>query len=325
MFTLEPADGAPLIYEAGQYLTLREHSGMEEIRRSYSMVSAPLLNEPPAIGVKRLDNGAFSRLLFRLKKGNILTSTGTGGLFTLPETVESQRFIFLAAGAGITPVFSLVKTLLKLSPSTSVTLIYSNHSPERTVFIRELLALENRYSNFTIEFLFSTTKDLRRARLNPELLLQLLGQYYLPGSVPTLFYICGPEAYMRMCLFTLKEAGILEENIRRENFVTRKKDPSYAMPPDKHRHQVIINRKGEKTTLQVQYPQTILAAAKQAGLVLPYSCETGICGNCAAQCVSGTVWMSNNEVLTDKDIRDKLVLTCTGYPVFGDVILKLRT
>lgn len=322
LFTLLPVDGGNISYSAGQYITLKEHGGIEEVRRSYSMVSAPLLREPMTIGVKRLENGAFSRLLFRLKPGNILTATGTGGLFTLPATVHTgQRFVFLAAGAGITPIFPLIKTLLALYPGNSVLLLYSNSSSGQTVFLRELMVLEKDHPDFKIEFFFSDDKDLRRARLNSELLFHLLDRYGVGRD--TLFYLCGPEAYMRMCLFSLREAGVLDEQIKKENFVIRKKDPAYNKPPDEGPHEVIIDISGRMIPLRVQYPLSILETAKRSGVALPYSCEAGICGNCVARCIAGAVWMSNNEVLTPADLKEKLVLTCTGFPVFGDVVLKI--
>ncbi len=324
LFELKPLNGEEISYQAGQYITFTEHTGQQEVRRSYSMTSSPLLNEPMTIGVKRLENGSFSRLLFRLKKGNVLTSTGTGGFFSLPEKVPvRQQFFFLAAGAGITPVFSIIKTACVSYPNISIVLIYSNHSPRQTAFLKELKSLEENNSNLKITFLFSDNPDLNRARLNTEFLFRLLNEYH--ADIPNaLFYLCGPEAYMRMCLFTLREAGIADERIRKENFIVRKKEITYNKPPDERPHEVIINVNGKMTALVVQYPLSILETAKRSGLSLPYSCESGICGNCVARCISGAVWMANNEVLTDMDLKEKLVLTCTGYPVYGDVFLKIN-
>jgi ferredoxin-NADP reductase len=323
LFTLEPTDGHRLDYVSGQYITLVEHEGLEEVRRSYSMTSAPILQEPLTIGVKRLENGSFSRLLFRLKTGSIIKATGSGGFFALPENISAGRkFFFLAAGAGITPVFSIIKTALALHPDISVTLIYSNHSPAHTVFFQELSGLAQANNNFRVEFLFSNNADLARARLSPELLFQLLDEYHADAT-NGLFYICGPESYMRMCVFALREAGVADEQIRKENFIVRKKELSYNIPPDQQPHEVIIEVNGQMTALKVQYPVSILETAKRSGLALPYSCQSGVCGNCVARCISGAIWMSNNEVLTASELKEQLVLTCTGFPVFGDVLLKI--
>lgn len=300
-----------------------QQAGKEQVRRSYSLTSSPLLNESLSIGVKRVENGSFSRLLFRLKQGNILTSTGTGGFFILPPTIRAhQQFFFFAAGAGICPVFSIIKTALALHHDISLVLIFSNHSPQQTIFLKELLELAETNPNFRIEFLFSVNADLNRARLNPELLYRILKEYHADIS-NALFYICGPEAYMRMGLFTLREAGVPDDHIKKEMFIIRKKEFTYNKPPDQRAHKVIIDLNGKMSVLSVQYPLSILETAKRSGLSIPYSCQSGVCGNCVARCISGTVWMSNNEVLTGDNLKNGLVLTCTGYPVFGDVLLKI--
>ena len=127
---------APLDYKAGQYLTLVYNPGPEETRRSYSITSAPLLDEPLTIGVKRMDNGFFSRrLVDHARPGDELITSGAGGFFVLPEEMHQFRqFIFFAAGSGITPVYSLIKTLLHFFPGVQVRLVYSNASPEKNHF-----------------------------------------------------------------------------------------------------------------------------------------------------------------------------------------------
>ena len=131
-------------YKAGQYLTFVYHWHNEEVRRSYSITSSPVLNEPLAIGVKRIENGLFSRKLIDSAKPNDeLISIGAGGLFVLPDDIENYKQVFFfAAGSGITPVYSLIKTLLHVYANINVVLIYSNASPEKTVFLYELKTLE---------------------------------------------------------------------------------------------------------------------------------------------------------------------------------------
>lgn len=112
----------------------------------------------------------------------------------------------------------------------------------------------------------------------------------------------------------------LSENIKKENFSTQK-TTAVAEPPDKQTYNAHIYFAGRTYTITVQYPDTILKAAKKAGIALPYSCEAGKCGNCTMRCTQGNVWLSYNEVLTEKDLKQGLVLTCVGHPVFGDVEL----
>jgi ferredoxin-NADP reductase len=313
-------------YQAGQYLTLVDYINEEEVRRSYSITSSPALNEPLTIGVKRIENGVLSRkLIDQAKPGDTWQTTGTGGFFTWPSEISTvQQAFFFAAGSGITPIYSLIKTALHQYPHIQIVLIYSNASADKAVFRNELEQLANQYpEQLQIEFLYSNAPNLNKARLHRDLLLQLLKTYTRASINNVLYYICGPEAYMRMCMYILQEQGIPKEQIKRENFVIQKNIPVRVEPPDKSRHQVTI-RSGEKQIqFPVTYPQTILSAAEAAGFSLPYSCRVGRCGNCAARCVEGQVWMSYNEVLSDREVNNGFILTCTASPIYSDVMLEL--
>ena len=319
-------EGAPISYSAGQYLTLVHHDGLEEKRRSYSIVSAPLLNEPLVIGVKRMDNGYFSRMLVdKSVVGDELITTGAGGFFTLPDDLSPySQIFFFAAGSGITPIYSLVKTLLHFHPHIKIVLVYSNASPGKTAFYHGINELQNQFSErFHCEFLFSDNPDLYQARLNRELLLNLLGKFSLFHASQMLFYICGPESYIRMCTYVLQEQGINSSHVRKEHFwltppIARK------LPPDKNSYKAFISMGKDRIEVDVHFPDTVLRAAKKQNLILPYSCEAGRCGNCVALCTRGKIWHSYNEVLTDKELEAGMVLTCTGHPVGGDVYLQIK-
>lgn len=317
-----------IIYKAGQYLTLVRHTHNEELRRSYSITSSPVLNEPLSIGVKRIENGFFSRLLVdNVVEGDELITIGAGGLFVLPGDIHSYKQVFFfAAGSGITPVYSLIKTLLYAHEKIDVVLIYSNASENKTVFLHELKILEEKFSKrFHIKFLFSNIVHLSKARLHRELLEEFLNEFSVADYAQTLFYTCGPESYMRLCTYTLQVNDVPKTNIKREDFVInaiRKRD---ASPPDKNTRTVTLTFNHKKVEFTVYYPDSILQAAKKANIVLPYSCEAGRCASCIAKCVEGKVWHSYNEVLTENDIQQGLILTCVGHPVGSDVVLKIRT
>jgi ferredoxin-NADP reductase len=322
-FYLAPADGGAIDYSAGQFLTFAFTGAAGEQRRSYSVSAAPLLGEPLAITVKRMENGAWSRqLVDKAQPGDILITTGAGGFFVLPENMDGyQQFFFMAAGSGITPVLPLIKTLLYCYPHTRVVLIYSNWSAASTIFYEQLQALLATFSHrLVIEFLFSTAPRLERARLSKWLMAALLQQYSASPFQKTLFYTCGPFDYMRMVTITLLEEGVPLQHIRKENF-SPQEITIPSVPPDIHEHLVVIRWQQQSYPLRVRYPSTILQAAKAAGIALPYSCEAGRCGSCAATCVTGKVWMSYNEVLLDDEMARGRILTCTGYPVGGDVYL----
>jgi ring-1,2-phenylacetyl-CoA epoxidase subunit PaaE len=322
-FILESPEGSNLTYKAGQFLTFIFDTPFGEQRRNYSLSSSPDWQEPVSITIKRISNGVFSRkMIHTVQPGDMFTTIGPSGFFTLPADMTNYRQLFLlAAGSGITPVFSLLKTVLHKFPYINVVLIYSNHSKEDTIFYHALQQLQVQYSGqLQAEWLFSNTFDYTRARLSNGLLGELLKKYLAVHLTDCLFYICGPFNYMRMITITLLSAGVKSANIRKEEFVITQPGV-HLQPPDITVRQVAVLLNKEQYQFSSGYPQTILQSAKLAGVELPYSCETGRCGTCAAVCTSGNVWMRYNEVLTEQDIKKGMVLTCTGYPVYGNVEL----
>lgn len=319
-------DGHGISYKAGQYLTLVRFDGKEEIRRSYSITSSPVLNEPLSIGVKRVPNGFFSRLLTDdASEGDPLLTTGAGGFFLLPENIHAYKQVFFfAAGSGITPIYSLIKTALRLYYHLNIVLVYSNASPEKAVFLDDLKKLQQQFSGrFHIEWVFSNSAALEKARLHRDMLLHLLRTMVLEDKSQVMFYTCGPEAYMRLCIYTLQENGVPAANIKRENFFIHTIPRSDQSPPDKNERKAYIRLNGQLHTIEIRHPDSILKAAKRQGISLPYSCEAGRCGNCVAKCIKGKVWHSYNEVLTEKELQQGLVLTCVAHPVDGDVELQI--
>ena len=318
-FSLAAKDGTPLIYTAGQFLTFSFLSGLKEERRSYSVSNNPDQDIPLTITVKRVENGAFSRwLIDRARVGDILYCTGIAGLFTLPETPADHNLLFFAAGIGITPVVALLKALFGKGTNARATLIYSNKDEESAVFRKHLLEMEAcAGGRLKIEWIYSNNKQLIRARLTRFLMDELLKKY-LPDPLTTLCYICGPGDYRWLVQLLLEEAGVPLTNIRQEIFITGR-DVVLQAPPDKEMHRVTIKIKDNIYHINAQYPDTILMAAKKAKIALPYSCEAGRCSSCAARCTQGKVWMAYNEVLTERELQQGLILTCTGYPINGDI------
>ena len=318
-FVLQPLSGWLPQYKPGQFLTLVFETEHGEKRRSYSLSSSPLLNEPMSITIKKMDNGEFSRMLLaKAKAGDVLYTTGITGFFQLPGSInETEQFFFLAAGSGITPCYSLIKTLLHTTDK-KVVLVYSNRNEGETIFYNQLQLLQNKFNGrFQIHFLFSNKINVYESRLSNWLLQQLLNKYLSVPKSKALFYLCGPFDYMQMITITLLNEGVEQKNIRKENFnsLPRIIKPS---PPDTAAHTVAIHFQNQIHIITVQYPQTVLAAAKANNIALPYSCEAGRCGSCAATCVKGKFWMAYNEVLMDDELAKGRILCCQAYPVDGD-------
>ncbi len=320
-FVIEPVEGT-WNWKAGQFITFVIPTLTGLVRRSYSFSSAP--GEIPAITVKRIPNGIFSRpMLEAASPGDRLTvAGGPSGFFVLPDEVETyDQLFFLAAGSGITPIFAMIKDLLNRGIHLPIVLAYSNSSPATALFRQPLERLAQSHPNLKIKWYYSNEQDLLKARLSKTTLEILLGESLRGSPLKTLAYLCGPFDYMRMAAIVLQVFGIPAANIKREVF-TPETPAGNIKPPDTDAHQVTISIRGSVHHLAVQYPQTILAAAKARGIELPYSCEAGRCGSCIASCVQGGVWMRYNEVLTDREVEQGRVLICQSFPVGGDVTIE---
>lgn len=321
-FVLEPLNGWKPEYKPGQFLTLVFYTEYGEKRRSYSMSSSPFTDQELSITIKKLDNGEFSRaLLNTVKPADVLDSTGIAGQFLLPENDPLIRqFFFIAAGSGITPCFSLIKTLLHTT-HYQVTLIYSNKSKEDTIFYNQLKQLEEQHrERFTIKFLFSNESGIYNTRLSSWLLDQLIDQYLRVDRREAMFYVCGPFDYMLTVQITLL-SRFPASHVMKEDYSSLPRK-SKVKPPDTEAHQAMITIGDTTFSITAQYPETILDAAINQGIQLPYSCKAGRCASCIATCSKGKVWMAYNEVLTDDEVEKGRILVCQSYPIGGDVEIR---
>jgi ring-1,2-phenylacetyl-CoA epoxidase subunit PaaE len=311
-------------YKAGQFLTLVKGEGKDEIRRSFSFSSHPS-DQYAKITLKRIANGEISRWLFdHAKVGDSLKAIEASGFFTYPDEPQAyDSIVFLAAGTGITPILSLIREALVRNDNLKLYLIYSNRSAQQTAFLEQIQQLELlNPGRLKVHFYFSNNMDLNRARLSRLALEDFLTKNMIIPT-RTLFYLCGPHVYMQNISITLLTEGVPDNNIRREIFFNP--EPSVAnIPPDQEMHTVTVKYEGKVHTLHVQFPKSILKTAKDQGIMLPYSCEAGRCGTCAATCTKGEVWMLRNEVLLDKEIAKGRVLTCTGFAIGGDAHLEIN-
>lgn len=312
-YFIEEVNGKSINYKAGQFLTLLVNMHGKEVRRSYSICSAPGVDDALFFMVKRIENGELSRYLFdTLQGGDIITSLPPTGRFTI-DAPECELYVFIAAGSGISPVFSLLRQLLHNFQSPRALLIYQNRNEQESIFRSDLLQLQRKFSGrFTMKEIFSQPADhnILHQRLNNALLEKMLKEQINTSSV--CFYLCGPEAFMRMAQFTLKVMGYKQEVIKKENFVAIAPPPPFIA--DTTPHDVTIHFQNKTYKLKVAYPQNILDAALKKHIYLPYSCRGGRCSTCTSRCTSGKVKMSINDVLTPQDLENGLILTCVAYP-----------
>lgn len=317
----ETLDGSKLIYTAGQFLTLVFNVDGKEHRRSYSFCSSPDVDEPISIAVKLVENGEISRFIHhQLTKGDILEVANPNGLFVYQIETEIKRTVFLfGAGVGITPLFSILKTILVKELNTKVILIYSSRTAEDTLFLNEIDKWQLNYPDrLKVIYLFSNSKNLMRARLNGFLINQLVKEEMVYDKNDALFYLCGPYDYMDVCKITLLGAGYQPKQVRKETFVMPEdevdEDDATEKIVDKNTYSVNLHFQGKVHHLLVPWPKRILDVALANKINIPYSCSGGVCSTCTATCISGGVKMDYNEVLTDDEIANGRVLVCTGRP-----------
>jgi ring-1,2-phenylacetyl-CoA epoxidase subunit PaaE len=313
---LKIVDESPVAYQAGQFLTFIFHHHDKELRRSYSISSAPGIDPVISITVKRIPNGEISRyLLNHLQDGDILTALPPAGRFTITTNSNLQRqFFFIAAGSGIVPVFSLIKKILKEESQSEIILIYQNHNEEKIIFKKQLKKFIKIFPE-QFKWINLLSKPIKRKYIPERLTNNLLEKLILENlsSEPNpLFYLCGPPAFMRMAQFTLKVIGFKDEQIKKENFTVEYIPPA-PLISDKKPKQITIHFQQQTFYIEGAYPLNILQAALNNNIQLPYSCRGGRCSTCVALCLKGSVKMSINEVLTEKDLNEGLVLTCVGY------------
>lgn len=324
----ETLNGKQLHYQAGQFLPLVFTVNGKEYRRSYSFCSSPVLDEPIGIAVKLVENGEISRFIHhQIAVGDCVEIAKPNGQFIYQPIAEIERTVFLfAAGVGITPLFSILKTALFIESKTKLVLIYSSRGAEDTLFKEEIAQWQSNYPDrLKVIHLYSNSKNLLRARLNGMLINQLVKENMAFDKDEALFYTCGPVDYMDVCRITLLSAGFAADQIKRETFVLPEdevdEDDTTEKVIDTNTYAVNLHFNGQVHHLLIPYPKRILEVALENKINLPYSCSGGVCSTCTATCIKGNVKMAYNEVLTDDEVARGRVLVCTGRPTENDTTI----
>ena len=325
-FVLEYINGTPVPFKAGQFLTLLFDRNGHEVRRSYSISSTPGSEENLKITVKRVHNGEISRhLLDHFKEGDIIKALAPSGMFVMDKHKQEQDVFLFAAGSGITPVISLLKDILYNTDVLSLVLFYQNHSESETIFRNELQQLAVSFPERFKWFDFVSNPihaDYAMRRVNNDTIEQSVPELMRFNINDALFFICGPLSFMRMCQYTLMLMGFSQQQIRKEYFVIDA-PPAPPLIINALPRNVVLKNVAPPVAFVSTYPQTILQSALEHGIALPYSCRGGKCSTCVARCISGEVIMSMNDVLTDEDLKNGLILTCVGYAA-TDIVLEYK-
>jgi len=320
-------------FTQGQYLTLSADIEGEEIRRSYSICSG--VGEPLAVAIKKIEGGAFSQYAHaNLQTGAVVKSLPPDGQFHTPLTAnQAKSYLCIAAGSGITPILSIVKSVLSQEPRSRVTLLYGNRRSGDIIFREELLWLKNAHlQNFQwINILSQEKQDapVLNGRIDNNKGAEL-NRYLIDIQGYDEFFLCGPEGMISEVSRGLRDTGVDESNIHYELFFASAEDARIAI--EKHHArareyaglntQVSVRSGGREVVFDLSADgENILDGAMNSGLDLPFSCKGGVCATCKAKVIEGEVEMDLNHALTDEEVKQGYVLTCQAHPISKTVVI----
>lgn len=333
VLTLKPSDPDAFAFTQGQYLTFKQDLKGTELRRNYS-ICAGLDDGKLQVGIKRVDGGAFSTFANTdLKVGDTLHAMPPQGkFFTKLEPNKAKNYIGFAGGSGITPVLSILKTVLKREPHSTFTLVYANRAVNTIMFREELEDLKNRYMGrlTTIHMLESGQDiDLFTGRVDQDKCASLFKQWIDVKSIDTAF-ICGPEPMMLAIAESLKAHGLEPDQIKFELFSESQqgrlaKQEMAQRSEGQADTQVTVIIEGAQRKFEMSKGQSVLEAALANGQDAPFSCKAGVCSTCMGKVIEGEVEMLSNHALEDYEVERGYVLTCQSYPLSDTLIIDYDT
>jgi ring-1,2-phenylacetyl-CoA epoxidase subunit PaaE len=333
-FDIPPALRQTFGFTQGQYLTLRHTIAGQDLRRSYS-ICAGVDDGEVRVAVRKVKGGVFSQWInTELKAGDTLQVMAPQGRFFVPiEPDAARHHLGVAGGSGITPILSIMKTVLAREPKSRFTLVYGNRSLQSTMFKEELEDLKNRHmTRLVLQHVFSdepTDAPLNHGLLDRAKLVEFLATLVPPAGIAHA-YICGPFQMNDEAEAALRGAGVPPERIHIERFgVAPGGDGSavgavvhQAQPGDAELARVAIIRDGLRREFDFRHQQpSILDAASAAGLEVPFSCTSGVCGTCRAKLLEGEVRMERNFALDPAEVAAGFVLCCQAHPRTARVVL----
>ncbi len=325
-------------FTQGQHLTLRKTLDGQELRRSYS-ICAGVDDGELRVGVRKVKGGVFSNWInAHLRVGDTLSVMAPQGRFFVPTDAASKRhYLGIAGGSGITPILSIMKTVLAREPHSRFTLLYGNRAPRSTMFKEALEDLKNQYlTRLVLHHVFSdehTDAPLNMGVMNREKIAEFL-QALVPASSIDHAFICGPFQMNDEAEAALLAAGVPEDRVHIERFGVAPLPGGQAplqaagavihqaQPGDAELAKIIIIRDGLSREIDFRKDQpSILDAASSSGIEMPFSCTSGVCGTCRAKLIEGKVRMERNFALDKADVAAGFVLTCQAHPVTERVVL----
>ena len=312
----------PFNYKSGQFLTLILPIDKEEIRRSYSLCSSPFAGENPAITVKRVEAGKVSNYLNdHMKTGDVFDVMEPAGHFVVDLNEEqSKKYILFAAGSGITPIMSILKSILLIEKKSLVTLVYQNRNEHSIIFKEELQGLKSEFpERFNqIDVLSQPTENWigYSGRLDTSTASDILMDISGNKINQSHYYLCGPSGFMQTVIDTLIDFEVPENHIHKESFFTGEPKHKSAEPVTKSDQEIEVKiiLDGETYLVSVPSNKTILEAALDQDIDMPFSCQSGLCTACRGKLLSGNVEMEEEEGLSEEELNEGYILNCVSRP-----------
>lgn len=317
-------------FRQGQHLTLRTMVNGEDVRRSYSLCSSPLDAEW-RVAVKKIDGGVFSGFVNeQLKVGDQLEVMNPHGNFYVEAKPDADRhYVAFAAGSGITPIFSILKTHLALEPKAQFSLFYTNQNVHSIILKEEIEALKNQYLDRFSPYFFLTQEDrdvsLFNGRMDTEK-MELIGKYLLDFQSADHYFLCGPEEMIFMIRDFLKAQGVEDSKIHFELFTTAAGQKRARAPKttttQTNQVQVVLKEGGKTSKFTMaKDSESILEAALRVNSGLPFACKGGVCCTCKAKLLEGQVEMEVNYALEKDQVDAGYILTCQALPLTEHIVV----
>ncbi|RMG22065.1 MAG: ferredoxin--NADP reductase, partial [Bacteroidetes bacterium] len=319
----------------------------KEYRRAFSLSSSPVTDSDLRVTIKRVPGGVVSNYLRdHVQAGEeieVMPPMGNFGFVPRPE--NSQHYVLIGGGSGITPLMSIIKTVLAVEPQSKLTLWYCNRDEASIIFCRQLEALAARYPERLVVYHTLTRPGADwqgpRGRLDQERIYQLILELFMEDTYPKQYYLCGPEGLMQAARAAFEQHAIHPSFVHQEHYsaplptdeelaaAEAAAAASTAISDGEHTYELTTRKvrlclEGATHTLEVSPEKSILDVAIDAKLDPPYACQSGICTTCRAMLLQGVVSMDETEGLSEEEIQQGYVLTCQAHPLTEDVELEYR-
>ena len=297
-------------FKAGQYITIKHQIGGEEVRRAYSICSS--IKEGISVGVKKVETGKMSSFLTtKIKEGDVLEVMPPTGNFVL----QGKNVVGICAGSGITPILSMIKTILLNNDNSKFTLIYGNKTQDSTMFYSDIKQL-----NINTHFVFSREKveGAKEGRIDRNMLDTFSGKILSADA----YFICGPGEMIDTVSDFLTMKGIEKSKIHFERFTTTEKEETSKKQTEEITSNVLVSIDGDDFEFTLSSNgKSILDAAMDAGADVPFSCKGAVCCTCKAKVMQGKAIMDKNFSLSDEEVEQGYILTCQSHPTTENIVV----